>query len=162
MAQKEFVYLQGKAKWARLTVPDQYGHWSIVLYPNAESKAKIQDLISRGLKNNLKKDEDGEYMTFRRPTSKDIRGKVVGFAPPEVIQGDGVTPLREALVGNGSDVTVKVEVYGFKRFPGVAARLQAVRVDTLVPYSGDRDFTDDQKDLVKGLPEQPEQKEELF
>jgi len=37
--QKEYVYLQGKAKWAKLVTPDtKFGsQWSLQLYPNDES-----------------------------------------------------------------------------------------------------------------------------
>lgn len=160
----EFVELQGKARWVNTRVPDQFGKWGLILYPNAESL----DLIKRmqegwyegveGIKNVLKKDEDGYHMRFTRPQSKQMRGKVVGFSPPELLKSDGETPLRETLVGNGSDVTVKLELYFFNtpsKREGSACRVMSIRVDSLIPFEAQRDFTDDQKKLVAGMNEVP-------
>src|SRR5712671_946896 len=104
MAKTDYVFLQGKTKWFRPNAPNEWGKWTHVLYPNEESLNKIRDLQTStdkttGIKNILKKDEDGYSITLSRPTSKTIKGKVVGFAPPEVLEVDGKTPLRNALVG---------------------------------------------------------------
>lgn len=157
----EYVYLQGKAKWARLQTPDPWGNWKITLYLTPDSYNQMSALKNEGVKNIIKKDEDGYHVTLRRPVNKEMRGKLQGFAPPEVINPDG-TPLRDVLIGNGSDVTVKLEVYSHKTPSGgyaKAARLQGVRVDNLVPFELSRDFEPggDQERMVKGLPEQPPQ-----
>lgn len=155
----EYVYLQGKAKWARVTTPDPWGNWKITLYLTPDSYNEVMRLKAEGLKNIIKKDEDGHHVTLRRPVNKEIKGKLVGFAPPEVINPDG-TPLRDVLIGNGSDVTVKLEVYSHKTPGGgqaKAARLQGVRVDNLVVFELSRDFEEDQQYQVKGLQERPPQ-----
>lgn len=160
----EYRYFQGKCKWARLQgPPDKYGHWSIVLYPNPTSLDEINALKEgpEGIKNVLGKDEDGYFITFRRPQQKTFKGKVQGFAAPEVIKADN-TPLKESLIGNGSDVTVKVEVYTYNvpasnGKKAKATRLMSVRVDNLIPYIINRDFTVDQEKQVRGLDEQPAQ-----
>src|SRR5688572_7094049 len=105
----EYILLQGKGKWIRPQSPDKYGNWSMVLYPNPESYNKLLELKQRGLKNEIKKDEDGYFTTLRRPQQKVYAGKVKGFAPPEIVGPDGL-PFH-ALIGNGSDVTAKIEVY---------------------------------------------------
>lgn len=160
----EYHFLQGKAKWARLHTPDQkYACWSLVLYPNSESYAKLLELKTAadgvdGILNVIKKDEDGYYATFKRPLQKIIRGKATAFAPPEILQADGKTPQRD-LVGNGSDVTIKLEVYPYPKptgGKGRATRLMSVRVDNLVPFEGRNDYTEEQHKAVKGLAEQPE------
>jgi len=166
MAYAENHFLQGKCKWARLVAPDmKYSQWSIVLYPDTKSYEKLMELKTAkngvdGILNVIKKDEDGYFVTFKRPTQKLIKGKVQGFAPPEVFEADAKTPLISALVGNGSDVTVKVQVYQYNKpagGKGRAARLESVRVDNLIPFEMKKDFNEEQTRLVKGLDEQPEQ-----
>jgi hypothetical protein len=166
MAKTEYVYLQGKTKWFRHTAPDKWGKWKHLLYPNKESLEKLRELQSEGLKNVIHKDDDGEYVYLSRATQKMINGKVVGFAPPEVLGPDGKTPLRDVMIGNGSDVTTKLEVYSHGTPSGgkaKAARWASTRVDNLVPFEGKRDFSEDEEKQVRGLDQQPEQKQtELF
>jgi hypothetical protein len=157
----DFVYLTGKAKWCRATQPDPWGNWKIDLYLIPESVEKVNELKTTvsgvsGVKNELKKDEDGYYVTLRRPTQKMMRGKVVGFAPPEVLDKEG-KPFHEPI-GNGSDVTVKVSVYTHGTPGGGKARAmrwEAVRVDNHVPFQK-QDFPGDRAEQVAGLAEQPE------
>ena len=155
---KEYVYLQGKAKWAnRLARPDEkFNRWSVVLYPNAESLEKFKAL---GTKNVVKKDDDGYNITLSRPVNKMMRGKLIAFTPPEVIDKDK-QPLT-AAIGNGSDVTVKIEAYSYTPPTGgkaKAIRLESVRVDNLIPFEPDTDYPDPaQTEAVAGLKDQPEQ-----
>lgn len=161
------LYLKGKCKWAKVHSPDlEYKQWSIVLYPDDESLAQIHDLKSQGqlsIKNTLKKDEDGYHMAFRRPTEKVFKGKLTAFRPPEVLDGahldqDGrPLPFREQI-GNGSDVTVKLSYYEHgtpSKQRARAVRLEAVRVDNLVPWRNERDFDADAQEQIAGLAEQP-------
>lgn len=158
MASK-FEYFQGKAKWARTTTPDPWNNYKITLYmdKDSDSLTKFQALKEKGLKTELKKDEDGYYATFKRPTQKLMRGKITTFTPPAVVLADG-TPLTDGLIGNGSDVTVKVVVYNYttpQKVQGVAVRLESIRVDNLVPFESNRDFQADQATAVQGLSDQP-------
>lgn len=162
----KFVFLQGKAKWAKLVTPDtKFNRWGIVLYMDKASLDIFNEMKKEGVKNVLKKDEDGYHAQFSRPCSKLIRGKVIGFAPPEVLESDGKSVLRNALVGNGSDVTIKLEQYWYKTPIGEmesAVRLLSVRVDTLVPFEMSKDFDEDQLRAVKNLDKQPPQVEQPF
>lgn len=154
----ENAYFSGKAKWVRVGSPDPWGNFKIDLYLNAASLEKFKKLKDEGLKNTIRKDDDGYFVTIRRPQSKLIRGKVVAFTAPELLKPDG-TPLKGVSVGNGSDVTVKVDVYGFttpQGTKGKAIRLAAVRVDNLVPFDPKEDFTEDQKEQIGELTSQPE------
>jgi hypothetical protein len=154
----ESIFVQGKAKWAMLHRPNEWGNWKITLYPDTASLEKIKNLQGQGLKNVLKKDEDGYHMSFNRPHQKMIKGKVIGFTPPEVLESDGKTPLTTARIGNGSDVTVKLEVYAHSTPGGgraKAARLGSIRVDNLVPFVPERDFNDVAKEQIAGLADQP-------
>lgn len=166
------VYLQGKCKWARLVQPDlKFNKWSLVLYPDAASYDILVDLVKKGIKNKLKQDADGWYVTLSRATQKVMQGKVRAFERPEVLDGTkplpsgGYEPFIEASkIGNGSDVTVKIEHYTYHQptdpqgtFGGHAIKLASVRVDNFVPYEMDRDGSEEQKKLVEGMEEVPPQ-----
>lgn len=123
-----YFYLSGKAKWAKLFKPDdKYKNWQIQVYMDADSM-KIYD--ESGMTMQKKQDEDGTYVTFRRPEAKVIKDELVKFDPPTVLNSEG--NKLEQLVGNGSDVTVKVIVYDTMK--GKGHRLEAVKVNKLVPY----------------------------
>jgi hypothetical protein len=163
----EYIYLTGKAKWFKHQTPNKFGDYSHDIYLNDESLLKVEELKKgkgnvEGIKNSIKRDDDGSYISLRRPQSKTIRGKVVGFTPPEILGRDGL-PLHDILIGNGSDITTKCEFYTYKKpfgeGRGSAVRWASTRVDNLVPFSTQRDFDADQAKAIQGLdtvPHQPE------
>jgi hypothetical protein len=165
MAKTEFVFVQGKGSWIKTVTPNKFGKWACTLHPTAPSLETIKQLKEDGIKNELKKDEHDYYITFNRPVSKEFRGKIQGFQPPRVLDGtkklpDGSHPPLDERVGNGSDVTLKLEVYKHKTPSGgeaKAARLLSIRVDNLVPYNVPRDFDEDDQRAIKGLTDQPAQ-----
>lgn len=123
-----YYYLTGKSKWAKLFKPDdKYKNWQINVYLDEPSKKVFTE---SGMSMTPKRDEDGEYITFRRPEAKLIKNELVKFEPPPVTDKDGNT--LDKLVGNGSDVTIKVVVYD--TIKGKGHRLEAVRVNSLVEY----------------------------
>lgn len=162
MARTQEVFLQGKVKWVHTKRLDKYGKWKAVLYPNEESLTKVRELIEEGIQNELNKDDDGYFITFSRlPEKSDRTGRKYSLTPVEVVDKDGRG--FDGYVGNGSDCTLKLEVYGGKRPGGIggeykAARLAGIRVDNLVPY--EPDISSDNSRVVgqvKGLREQPQQ-----
>jgi hypothetical protein len=123
-----YYFLTGKAKWAKLFKPDEkYKNWQIQVYLDDES---MKTFAESGMTMQKKQDDDGTFVTFRRPEAKVIRDELVKFDPPTVLDSDG--NKLEQLVGNGSDVTVKVIVYDTMK--GKGHRLEAVKVNKLVPY----------------------------
>lgn len=123
-----YFFLSGKAKWAKLFKPDdKYKNWQIQVYLDDESM-KIYD--ASGMTMQKKTDADGVFVTFRRPEAKVIKEELVKFEPPSVLDASG--NKLDQLVGNGSDVTVKVIVYDTMK--GKGHRLEAVKVNKLVPY----------------------------
>jgi hypothetical protein len=131
MATKQ-VYLQGKSKWTRVVQPNKFGDWSTDVYLTPESLDTFKTLK---VKNVIKKDEDGYYVSLRRPQSRMYRGKVQAFAPPVVVDAKGL-PMTDPI-GNGSDLTCEVEHYSYKTPQGdtaYAIRLGRIRVDNLVPF----------------------------
>lgn len=125
-----FFYFHGKAKWAKVRKPDEkYGNYTINLYPTPESRNLIAE---SGLQIAPKNDDEGEFFTFRRPHEKLIKKEVVEFGPPQALNPDGTE--FDGLIGNGSDVTIKVSVYD--TIKGKGHRWESVRVDKLVVYEG--------------------------
>jgi hypothetical protein len=128
----DFVKVKGTLKWARLNAPDEYDgekFWRVALYPDADSLPIVQELMKQGIKNVLKKDDDGYFMNFRRPCQLLRKGSLKPLDPPRV------TGVPEGqFIGNGSKGTVVLEVYGFSTRKGKAARLFAVDVEQFVPY----------------------------
>lgn len=156
----EFVFLQGKGSWIRPQVVNQWGKYSMVLHPNAESLEKIRDLQAEGVKNVIGKDDDGYFVRLSRPSEIKIDGKIKGLVPPEVFGPDG-NPLRDVLIGNGSDVTVKMEVY-LHKVPASdkkakAMRWLAIKVNELIPFTPEKDFNKDETRAVKNFDKQPQQ-----
>ena len=126
----EYLYLRGKAKWAKLTKPDEeYDNFSINVYLDEPSRALFTE---SGLQLTPRSDDDGEFVTFRRPNYKQIKKDLVHFGAPSVIDDKGA-PVT-TLLGNGSEVVVKVVVYDSKK--GKGHRLKAVQVTKLIPYEG--------------------------
>jgi hypothetical protein len=166
----DFYYLQGKTKWFRPDTPNQWGKWEHVLYPDAKSLDIIRKLQEptealEGIKNILKKDDDGYFIRIGRKTKIEPRnGVAIPLRPPEVYDKDGKTPLRDVYVGNGSDITTKINVYTHNlptnpKKRGRAVRWESTRIDNLIPYEAKRDQNDlgSYKDPSRGLAEQPEQ-----
>src|SRR6266567_9075956 len=113
----EEVFISGVFKWAIVYKPDlkvDPPKWSIQVYPDSPSLLVINDLKKEGIKNHLKKDDEGYYMRFSRPTYKEFteEGGIkrrVSFVPPTVVDADG-QPMSD-MIGNGSSGTVKLETY---------------------------------------------------
>lgn len=130
----KFHYFTGPCKWAKVYDPDEYNgerKWKIDVFLN---KNEIKSLKESGLKLKVKEDEEGlKFVTFSRPVVKEIKGEMVDFDPPKVLDKDH-NPITD-LIGNGSLVTAKVLVYNSAMGPG--HRLEAVRVDNLVSYDPD-------------------------
>lgn len=171
MPKNENYYFQGKASWAnRLFEADtDYGQWSVKLHFTPKShedflKLKEPDGEWAGILNEVKKDEDGYFHQFRRPVRKEFRDKnnkhqEIEFDPPIVLDSEGRAWDQRVPIGNGSDITVKVELYrySYKGKKGRAIRLVSVKVDNLVPLEIDKDFSPRQKKQIEGLAEQPPQ-----
>lgn len=124
------LYFNGKARWAKLYVPDEkFGpKYSIELQLDEENLAKYK---AAGCMGNPSKDGEG-YYTFRRTkTMLTRKGQLKEFGPPKVLDKEGQPTT--VSIGNGSDVTIKVETYPTEK--GVGTRLVSVRVDNLVEYN---------------------------
>ena len=161
----EFVNLEGMFKWTRHTTPeiDLNGDkvWRTTFYPKPESMEKINALKAEGLKNTIRKDDDGYHLRFGRPVVKKSRaGKVMTFDAPEVVDMNN-QPITE-LLGNGTTGILVLEVYAHGTPGGgsaKAARFAGIKVDNLVPFNAQVDYEKDspQERMVRGMPDAPSQ-----
>lgn len=120
MAKQEFTF-QGKAKWAQLLNKSKYEDYRLSFYPADDSVRKA--IKATGTKCGVKEDDDGFFYTFRSPVQ------------PPVMTKDGA-PVT-SLIGNGSDVTIKLQVEDFVSptfGPTARTILLGVTVDNLIPY----------------------------
>lgn len=137
----EKVKLTGRVKWTnRLFNPDVNptdgkASWSVDFYPDN------QDILftfqAQGMKNTIRKDDDGMHAIYRRPTEKMMRGELVKFDPPKVTGPDGKAWDQNVMIGNGSKATVDLHIYEHNTPTGrkaKAARLEGVQITELVPY----------------------------
>lgn len=156
-----FMYVKGKCKYCRAVVPETYQDetfWKVVLYPDKDSLEELRKLQARGIKNTMRLDDDGFHMQFKRPQEKKkASGGKITFKPPLIFDKDG-NEMDGRKVGNGSDVTIKLDIYGNPTGPRryLAARWESMRVDNLVEYNPDRDYNPDQVRAAEGLMDQPE------
>lgn len=100
----------GTCKWAKVYEPDEkYNVYSINLYLD---EANVRRLKATGCQLTVKEDSDGQYVVFRRPVAKLIKGELVKFDAPkvEVKDGDSYVPFTKNI-GNGSKVTCNVSFY---------------------------------------------------
>ena len=155
----ELIDVKGKVKFIHAVNLNKYDKWSIVIYPTNESREKIYDLQAQGIKNVMKKDEDNQYyIQFSREPTKLIRGKVIAFAAPRVLDSKGEI-MDGTKVGNGSDVTVRLEVYQHGTPSGgkaKAARWDSLRVDNLIKWEIDKDLPPTEAEAAKDLMNSPQ------
>jgi len=138
MATKTY-YFKGTTKWCKVRKPDEmYNNYQVPLYMTKESWDEFKD---SGVQTRIKTDADGEYTVFKRSHERRVpwEENIVIQGPPEVfILKDGkAVPFPDGLIGNGSKVTVRVEVYDTKR--GKGHRLISVLIDDLVEYNPPKD-----------------------
>ena len=131
-----FIYLSGKCKWAKVRKPDEkYQNYQVPLYLDTKS---LETLKASGMQLTIKTDDDGKFVTLRRPVSKLIKGELVEFGPPKVFDKDN-HEFHDGLIGNGSSLTCKVVVYD--TIKGKGHRLESLRVENLVEYHRPEDDT---------------------
>lgn len=125
MSTKTF-YFHGDIEW--LKKDDKFKKYSCDLYMDPESWDKFEK--SGALLKHRDK-EGRKYVSFSRPFAKLIKGEIKEMGPPLVLNKDG-EPMDMKIIGNGSKVTVKVNV--FDTMKGKGTDFLAIRVDELKEY----------------------------
>lgn len=149
----------GKIKYIHAVNFNKFGDWSVTIYPDTKSLEVIREYQAKGWKNVMKKDDDGYYIQFKRAPTKMMRGKLVAFTAPKVVDIDG-KPFDGMKIGWGSDAIVRLEVYqhgtpnGGKAY---ACRWDSIKVTNLVPFEMDKsDWSEEEKENIKSLTNVPE------
>lgn len=141
MAKYEF---SGVTTYAKLYTPDtKFGnYWKMNLYMN---EANLALLKSSGARLKIHEDEQGSFVTFKKSADpvdyKD--GKGPQEAKPPRLSYEGEEPPENIRIGNGSEVTIIVEIYDTKI--GKGHRLISVHVDKLVPF----ELTNREDDVIR-------------
>lgn len=129
-------YFSGEARYPKLVDavdkynPEEGKEWTIDVKLDEASEVLFQE---SGCQLRTSKDGQG-FRTFRRPVQKVINDTIYDYAAPTIVDETNA-PLDTAVaktIGNGSKVTIKVDIYGTRK--GKGHQLEAVRVDELVPY----------------------------
>lgn len=121
MSTTEYIF-DGKVKWAQVQRPDKkYNDYRLLFYPgDADTRKAIK---STGTMCKIKEDDDGFFYQFRseiKPTVTDAEGN----------------PFT-GLIGNNSDVTVRITVEKFtspKHGDVARTKLVGVVITKLIPY----------------------------
>lgn len=160
------IKLRGKCKWAKVLEPYVNEDYDISEYAidlQVDDKA-IKLLQDAGMKigtgqfdTKIKTTDDGErYITFKQPThSRAILkgGKLIKapieLKPPVVV--DAQRKPQKALIGNGSEVLLLINVLKSEKYNRASFRLAGVQVLHLVSYSGGgKDSLLDEFDYIEG------------
>lgn len=166
-----FIYLTGILKWVRLDRPNQWDQWEVCLYPNAESLETLYEYKKKGVRNTIRKDDDGYYISLRRPMEKKFKGRLTAMAPVAVLDKDGIPVALSKKIGNGSTGICKVEWYKYNKphtsvapynplneeATNIAIRLDSVKILDWVEFAGKDDLPGYEVTRHKELNEQPEQ-----
>ncbi len=142
----------GKAQWAKVYEADEFRgstNWKIDLELDNENLALYKE---SGIQGKVRSNENGPVVSFKRPTTKLIKGVQQIFAGPKVIDNTGKTIVEykksedgtkfervgtPVLIGNGSIVEVTVQVYPTSMGPG--QRLESVKIIDLIEYAPTND-----------------------
>lgn len=146
----EFHKFTGKAKWAKIYEPEEFRgstNWKIDIYLD---KKQLDVRKKAGIQSKVYEDEEGTYVTFKRPKTKLIKNVLNEFSGPKVIDAEGNTLVsyrkntdgtnwervgEPVLIGNGSTVEVEVAVYDTSM--GKGQRLETVKVIDLIEYKSE-------------------------
>jgi hypothetical protein len=146
-ATKTFKFV-GKAQWAKVYEADEFRgtkNWKIDLNLDKEN---LEVYKESGIQGKVRENEEGPLVSFKRPTTKLIKGVQQIFSGPRIIDKDG-KPIVEykknaegtafdrvgepVLIGNGSVVECTVSVYPTSMGPG--QRLETVKIIDLIEYT---------------------------
>lgn len=133
------LFFTGKTKWCKVRKPDEkYDTYQCPLYLDASTENMYKD---SGIQLKVHEDQDGKYVVFKRKHVEfnAFKKEQVTNGPPEIKikRAKEYVAFPDGLIGNGSLVTVKVEVYDTpRRGPGTKGhRLIAVAVEDLIEYN---------------------------
>lgn len=149
MSNPEIFYLTGDVKWCKVDKPDpNYKRYSACLFMDKESWKLYKE---SGLELKLREDEqDGKYIQFsRKAERKQKDGSMEDVGPPLILKDDGSPHdlSSDGLIGNGSNVTLKILSYN-TNMGSKGHNILAIRVNKLVVYTPPKVHTPSGQDDV--------------
>lgn len=176
--ESQYGYLKGTAKWAKVLEPDDYGKFSVNVYPDQDDLAKYTEMFESiaesakeevegkekkvsGIADVIKEDDEGnQFFSFKLPAEG-----YNGTANKIDMYDAGGTKVEDwdKLVGNGSLVKIKFQARPYymnsTKMVGTSLKFYAMQVINLVQYSagGDSGFGDETSadsgfDLAEDVP----------
>lgn len=133
-------YFSGIAEWAKVypSNKDNFRGKTFYSIDLIVTDKEAERFIATGSGHKPKKDREG-YSRLSLRRNEDNEANPEWGGPPKVIIEDpdnpGVYMDLDKLIGNGSEVTVRITVYDTANF-GKGTRLDVVRVDNLVEFGG--------------------------
>lgn len=144
-------YFKGKARWAKVTGEPKSetftykgktitkpAQWSLDLFMDEPSLKAFKNSDSQ-LKVRTDKETEMDFVSFHRPLTIKVKDEDIKLNPPEVLNSEN-EPITD-LIGNGSEVTIKVSMFNTRM--GTGTRLEAVRVENLIPYESKTQVSED-------------------
>jgi len=115
---------KGKVKWCRPDQTNEWGKYSTRFYPDA---ASLEPMKALPIKNEWKKDEDGEYTNISCPESREYRGRKIinRIVITDKDDKDYFSDVN-GFIGDGSDVEIGVDFYDHP-IKGSARRGHAIK-----------------------------------
>lgn len=145
---KETLVLQGTAFWASVRQPNKdSGKFQLDLSIDAATAAlletkgiKVKNAVKGvGVQKVRPEDERGNFVTIKSGLTDKQTNQLI---PPKVVDSKNNVIGSDVLIGNGSVVRVRTNVfdYNFKGKTGTSLGLQALQVLELVEYNGNTAF----------------------
>lgn len=138
MSDTTTVFVTGKVYWAKIigAPRDNYERtgreWTYEFEPDDIGFLKKAGLLDR-LKSKNATDGRGEYLTLKKPELDKEGNK---NEPLRIYDHDG-NPWDDRLLGNGTEVVVKLNIVDWGRGKKKSIYTKAIRVEKLVPYTPD-------------------------
>lgn len=171
MAKSVWKKIRGKSSYAMVYKPDEFKgnrFWKINLHMKDETFKTLKELGWQGKRKESNIDGCPEdYASFRRDCVKKFGNKEEKFLPPTVLDKDGNKLVwyqktadgyeqygDDILIGNGSEVELKVEIYQTKHF-GAGVRLHEVKIIDLIEYVPEEEV-DQKAEEAEVVEEEPE------
>lgn len=128
MASKYYTFT-GPLRWIKNITPDEkYQNYCVDVNLDDENLAKLKE---SGAQLQVKTDEEGSWVRFRRPVQKIIKNDLVKMGPPKVTDEKG-SDTGSIKIANGSLGVVTVVVYDTQK--GKGHRWEALKLTKLIPY----------------------------
>jgi len=149
-------YVKGACKWAKVLKPDEYGNYSIDIYPSPEDMAHFKEVmqgvadtaydgvVALGKKpmkqtDFVKEDKEGKEMIKFKLEAENTYSNEANHITIYDVYGKEVKDW-DKLVGNGSIVKIKYRAKPYfmasSKVAGVSTRFFAIQIINLSEYSG--------------------------